>query len=609
MKLKSIIPFLAIICILQITIFAQTNEVLINQAKAAIEKTDYGSAMNSLDIIFKSSPNNEAALTQRARIYVRQGKFTEASADVAKVLDKNPKNYEALNVRGVIKRDRDKDLNGALADFNRAVEIKPDFYLAVFNVGITNRRLNNVSEAITAFNNAIQLNPNDSLSYANRGFLFLSTGRLNEAVFDYDKAISLDDKNDNYFSTRGYIHLRKYIKDPKLSLNLIKNDVEKSLLINPNNALALSIRSLLKMEDNDFAGAIADADKALQIDPKSFLSYMTKGLIKGSTLKADKTYDSDGKLEEFEKAYKIVPNDAWIKGNLKNALRQSSSPVAKRIENELNAAAVEKAKQKVAANPWDFTAYDELNDALSDANVDKKAFWENMLAQNPKNICAIRFLGESKSGNYTEMISFFQNGLSLYDGKNGAECAAAINFRIGREYQNHGQYNLAATYFDQAKYLYPNLKNLQNNIDYNLAEKERKEKEEAERKARLADKSSNSNSNGNNTGSRPTSDNTDSKKYPTTVSSEIQAAFDRAHSQAERINEEANKKVEEFNKSQGWYEAMGWRYKKEQEIDRIRIRAADVIRKFLKDYEGKLPKAMIDHMEEDIKKILLGKGH
>jgi Flp pilus assembly protein TadD len=93
MKLKSIIPFLAIICILQITIFAQTNEVLINQAKAAIEKTDYGSAMNSLDIIFKSSPNNEAALTQRARIYVRQGKFTEASADVAKVLDKNPKNY------------------------------------------------------------------------------------------------------------------------------------------------------------------------------------------------------------------------------------------------------------------------------------------------------------------------------------------------------------------------------------------------------------------------------------------------------------------------------------------------------------------------------------
>lgn len=486
--MKQILLTITILAIFSSSVFAQTTEVLINQAKEAIEKADYVSAMNSLDIIFKRSPNNEAALTQRARIYVRQGKFTEASADVAKVLAQNPNSYEALNVRGVIKRERDKDLNGALADFNKAVEIKPDYYSAVFNVGTANRRLNNVNEAITAFNKAIQLNPNESLGYANRGFLFLLTGKLNEAVLDYDKAISLDDKNDNYYSTRGYIHLRKYIKDQKSGLTPIKNDVEKSLIINPNNTLALSVRSLIKIEENDKTGAVADADKALQIDPNSFLSYMTKGIIKGATLLPDKKYDIDGQLLEFEKAYKLAPNDAWVKGKLNNALRLSSSPLAERIKNDLNAPVLEKAKQKVAANPWDLTAYEELKDALSDANTDRKAFWENMLAQNPKNICAIRFLGEYKSGNYMEMISFFQNGLSLYDGKNGAECAAAINFRIGREYQNHGQYNLAATYFDQAKYLYPNLKYLQQNIDNNLAEIERNKKEEAERKAWLADK-------------------------------------------------------------------------------------------------------------------------
>lgn len=93
------------------------------------------------------------------------------------------------------------------------------------------------------------------------------------------------------------------------------------------------------------------------------------------------------------------------------------------------------------------------------------------------------------------------------------------------------------------------------------------------------------------------------------VSAEIKEAFDSLHLRVESINEQANKKVEEFNKSQGWYEAMGWRYKKEREISNIRGKAVDLIDKFLKDYKGKLPKEMIDHLEGDIRKILLGERH
>lgn len=378
MKHKSAISIIAIIFVMQIAIFAQTTEVLINQAKESIEKADYVSAMNSLDIIFKRSPNNEAALTQRARIFVRQGKFTEASADVAKVLAQNPNNYEALNVRGVIKRERDKDLNGALADFNRAVEIKPDYYLAVFNVGTANRRLHNVNEAITAFNKAIQLNPNDSLGYANRGFLFLSTGKLNEAVLD--------------------------------------------------------------------------------------------------------------------------------------------------------------------------------NDALSEANTDRKAFWENMLAQNPKNICAIRFLGEYKPlRNWNEtygFINFLNDGLNFFDGKNGAECAAAIAFRIGREEAN-------------------------------------KQLEQA------------------NERNTTTSSNNSSPVIP----NEIQKPFDQLHNQIRNLEYKINKKIMDFNKFPYLNQGVAKRKKVEQEISDIRNEAADLIRKFLKDYDGKLPKAIIDHLNGDIDKLLSGKEH
>lgn len=465
---RTILTF-AILTVLPFSLIAQTNDVVIAQAKEAIEKNDYVSAMSSLKVIFKRSPNNEAALTQRSRIYARQQKFAEATADVTKVLAKNPNNYEALNVRGVIKLTSGKDFVGALADFTKASELRPDFYLAVINIGLTNRMLKKPNDALNAFNKAIELDPNNLQGYVHRGSFFIWVGKYKEAIPDLDKAISLDDRNDDNYAWRAFCQFQLYIDGSKPNRDLAKSDAEKSILLNPNNTLGLGIRSLFRAEDRDIAGTNADADKALQLDPNSYLSYMAKGFVKK---RSDGTNDNDGALDEFDKAYKIAPNNSWVRDKRGEAARYASSPLAKQILEEqkkessvLAKARVETSKQKVAANPWDINAYIDLSEAFKSAeSTETKAYWEGWVAKNPRNFCAILFLGDQLDNN---QIQFLTDGLKLYDARSGFECAAHLALGIGLLYYDKKDYVSARKYFYKAKEIKPDIPRLKSYLGWN----------------------------------------------------------------------------------------------------------------------------------------------
>jgi hypothetical protein len=75
------------------------------------------------------------------------------------------------------------------------------------------------------------------------------------------------------------------------------------------------------------------------------------------------------------------------------------------------------------------------------------------------------------------------------------------------------------------------------------------------------------------------------------------------HNQVENLLNQANQKVEKFNKNQLIYESLGWRRRMQDEIDLLHIKAADLIRKFMTDYKGKLSQEMIDHLNEDLRKV------
>lgn len=123
---------------------------------------------------------------------------------------------------------------------------------------------------------------------------------------------------------------------------------------------------------------------------------------------------------------------------------------------------------------------------------------------------------------------------------------------------------------------------------------ERSEKEEADRQREQANERN------------PT---TSSNNSSSVIPNEIQKPFDQLHNQIRNLEYKINKKIMDFNKFPYLNQGVAKRKKVEQEISDIRNEQADLIRKFLKDYDGKLPKAIIDHLNGDIDKLLSGKGH
>lgn len=71
---------------------------------------------------------------------------------------------------------RQNDLEGALADFNRVLQLNPNYSEAYLNRGITYRKLEKYREAIADFDQLIRLYPNVAEFYFARGGVYVLLG-------------------------------------------------------------------------------------------------------------------------------------------------------------------------------------------------------------------------------------------------------------------------------------------------------------------------------------------------------------------------------------------------------------------------------------------------
>jgi tetratricopeptide (TPR) repeat protein len=83
------------------------------------------------------------------------------------------------------------DMGGAMADYTKAIELKPDYAKAYSNRGLVKRGKGDMDGALADFNKAIELNPSLAQPYYNRGNVKAENNDLNGAIADYTKTIEL----------------------------------------------------------------------------------------------------------------------------------------------------------------------------------------------------------------------------------------------------------------------------------------------------------------------------------------------------------------------------------------------------------------------------------
>jgi len=86
-------------------------------------------------------------------------------------------------------------LDEAIAEFERAVEVDPNYAAAYFNLAYAYERRDRIDDAIAQYKKAIQLEPGNVLGHNNLGVLLDKKGLYDEAIGIFERALKIDPSN------------------------------------------------------------------------------------------------------------------------------------------------------------------------------------------------------------------------------------------------------------------------------------------------------------------------------------------------------------------------------------------------------------------------------
>ncbi len=137
--------------------------------------------------------------------------YKGAIADFTKAISLKPEYVDAYIGRGGAKLNL-KDYQGAIADFTKAISLNPDYAAAYVCRGNAKALLEDYQGAIAEFTKAIGLKPNYATAYSSRGLAKDNLEDYQGAIADYTNAISLEPDYAAAYAGRGKAYLGLYKK-------------------------------------------------------------------------------------------------------------------------------------------------------------------------------------------------------------------------------------------------------------------------------------------------------------------------------------------------------------------------------------------------------------
>ncbi len=148
----------------------------------------------------------------------------------------------------------------------------PEFY---FKNGNAKYQLQDYRGAINDLDRAIEMNPEFMQAYHTRAMCFGELKKYDKAKADFDRTIELDPDYKNAYLNRAY-----YVKVNSGDFAGAIEDYDKFIQLNKdsNNAFALNNRGFAKLKMNDLEGAKDDIMKSFSLDSTNSFVYKNRAL-------------------------------------------------------------------------------------------------------------------------------------------------------------------------------------------------------------------------------------------------------------------------------------------------------------------------------------------
>lgn len=219
--------------------FGPPGSLYANIAETAYTLDEFWGKRENLDsiIVIPDSKNELYDLVESGYAYNKQGNYAKARDVYIQATKITPKDAVDYNNRGISFSASSfvDNRKFAIIDFNKAIELNPQFAEAYYNLGnfylfnIARPREMAIEDIIEKFNKAVELNPRFSEAYYYLGLIYLKNKKYDLAITNFTKSIQ--------YST-------------KLKLAYFK-------------------RATAYFETGQYALAIADLDSILEIEPEN----------------------------------------------------------------------------------------------------------------------------------------------------------------------------------------------------------------------------------------------------------------------------------------------------------------------------------------------------
>ena len=272
--------------------------VYYNKGNALYELQRYEEALSAYEQVIRLDPNYTQAHENKAIALEQLGRPTETSLG-------QTKEQWLMTGNEHLRAGRSTE---ALAAYEQAIRLDPNFTLAYYNKGILLNELHRYEEALSAFEQAIRLDPNDANTYHDKGIALNELHRNEEALSSYDQAIRLDP---NY--TLAYYNKGNALR----ALNHYTEALsayEQAIRLDPNFATAYISKGYVLDELQRSPEALAAYEQAIRLNPNDVMAYNNKGYA----LLNLKRYTEA--LSVFEQAIRLDPNYTFAHNNKGSAL-------------------------------------------------------------------------------------------------------------------------------------------------------------------------------------------------------------------------------------------------------------------------------------------------
>jgi tetratricopeptide (TPR) repeat protein len=271
----------------------------------------------------------------------QQGQLDEAEKHYKKVLRTEPRQFEALNLLGLLKQQQGDSTEAlrlmdlalkinpdtaetlmnyggvlctlnrhqeAITRYDRAVALRPDLPEMHYNRGNALMSLARYDEALACYDRTLALRPGDFLAHYNRGILLIAINRHEEALASFDRALALRPKFPDALINRGKILLDFGRPEDALA------SFDRALTYRPNDMLALQHRGAALVRLDRFEDVLAAYERVLALDPDHVPSLINRGT---ALMRLDRHNEA---LASYARALSIDPNNIDALTNKGSAL-------------------------------------------------------------------------------------------------------------------------------------------------------------------------------------------------------------------------------------------------------------------------------------------------